>query len=703
MGAGASSAKGSNKEKIKAVGSLPGSRRVSDPSAQVSQDEACICRARAMYDLIPEDADDLELREGDAILVDEIPPEGEQGSDWWRGRILREDSYVGGNFPCTYVTVVDDGYDDGLRPATTARLGTTNGSNWNENSGDSTSEADEFDDLVSRINTSGPQPYRPVASTVNFSDDVRIEDPMRGLQKCATLRLFEGQCSNGTLGRVVTVNAKLKDELDEKYFGVDALARQKANQDARNKILNEARLHLKPFNESRDPNAIAAALWKYDVLGAAIAEQRESLERRMLKLVKRAKAKMTECLIERTEPARCMKCMHKYGKWKQVSLEAKVIVKYLEIGVDAGHQLLDVADLPEIASILERYACTTEFTEISFNGLVHHREHLVETGRKRMLEAQSWSDPREVDHLLSVTASCTPEEVGSERVKLTAHLRKLCTEIIAELDILIQASKEENPFVAIEAALLMYQGYPDLVKPTWKLLRQRRDALLAEGKHALLDLANIFDLDVMNEMLAYYESYAESLHDERVLAETHREECLRQAKLEMAAAAVATGEPIEKLAMLLERFQMYPNCKVEWEQCRKGNVGMRLLEAIKTEDVVQASDSVEDFEHVEPFLPEEFAALMAHYEDLAAPMMAKMREVLVGRVPAEAEAVLKESVRHGRAVAIERKALEVFLQAEVNAAVRPRTLAYTVHADSVRHTLVVFCVRPARTYRLQHI
>jgi len=82
---------------------------------------------------------------------------------------------------------------------------------------------------------------------------------------------------------------------------------------------------------------------------------------------------------------------------------------------------------------------------------------------------------------------------------------------------------------------------------------------------------------------------------------------------------------------------------------------------------------VEDFEHAEPFLPEEFAALMAHYEDLAAPMMAKMREVLVGRVPAEAEAVLKESVRHGRAVAIERKALEVFLQAEVDAAVRPRT------------------------------
>ena len=92
-------------------------------------------------------------------------------------------------------------------------------------------------------------------------------------------------------------------------------------------------------------------------------------------------------------------------------------------------------------------------------------------------------------------------------------------------------------FVAVEAMLLRYQGFPDRVKPTWDTLRQHRDKLLTLAKQALLALLDSHDLGLMERTFALYLAYAEAVAVERDRAVAHHDFVLEQAPILLAAAA----------------------------------------------------------------------------------------------------------------------------------------------------------------------
>ena len=167
-----------------AAAALPGSGGSEGGAAVPSPEEhPPVCKARALYDLEAEHPEDLVLRKGQIVFVDEIPPEGSQGGEWWRGRVLRGGRYESGIFPRSYVERLPEEEDerggDEVRAAGPA----------------SVSSHDEYDDLVHLINTDGPQPdFTPAASGLVAAAAAAVpalEDPAgRGFVECPTLKLF---------------------------------------------------------------------------------------------------------------------------------------------------------------------------------------------------------------------------------------------------------------------------------------------------------------------------------------------------------------------------------------------------------------------------------------------------------------------------------------------------------------------------------
>jgi hypothetical protein len=89
---------------------------------------------------------------------------------------------------------------------------------------------DEYDAMVQRINTLGPD-----ASSLDESLDdaldaplqsVQLENPAaRGFVPCPTMQLFAQKCGAGIMGRQVNVNPKTRQELIVQYFSEPAVAR----------------------------------------------------------------------------------------------------------------------------------------------------------------------------------------------------------------------------------------------------------------------------------------------------------------------------------------------------------------------------------------------------------------------------------------------------------------------------------------------
>lgn len=143
----------------------------------------------------------------------------------------------------------------------------------------------------------------------------------------------------------MTVDAKKQAALMSHYFSDAAVDRQVQERTDRATVLEAAKAYLAQFSSSRDAWEIQKALNRHAVLGLAVQQERTLLERRILKLVARARTRMTDALVLSAPPDDCMKAIAKYGHWPQVEAEKKALVRFLDDAVVNAYNLLDIAGI----------------------------------------------------------------------------------------------------------------------------------------------------------------------------------------------------------------------------------------------------------------------------------------------------------------------------------------------------------------------
>lgn len=551
----------------------------------------------------------------------------------------------------------------GHRGATPAEIAELQAADGGYDSRSETPVDDEYDAMVQRINTLGPE-----ASSLDGSLDDALDAPLqsaqlenpavRGFVPCPTMQLFAKKCGAGIIGRQVNVNPKVRQELIVQYFSATAVQRLAAERAVCDGTLQAAKLELAGLRSSKNPAAMHAALAKYNGMGEAIAEERQVLEARCGKLTDRARKKMGEALMRGAGAQEMVKLLDRYSRWPSLGAETNAMVQYLTDRLVAAFPL---TDLQQMDAVINEFACTVRYTQSTLNGLRRNRERLVNVVREQMIQGCTWRDPRDIAKLLQQTR--TADKVEDVRAVLQSRLEELCQDVI---DALIPLASSTD-FTAVEAALLKYQSYPENVKDAWEALREHRDELLRNAKRtfrALLDTHLLADID---RALVVYADYAEAVESERAAVVSHRKALLKNAVIELRGLAVNAESTVCQMSEALDRYEQYPNVRAERAQVL-AIVIKRVADASELTDVSMLSAALEDYAPARKYACNEYENLRQKFETVVKPMIAKMRMALTRNEPLELEAVVKESQQFGPGLQKERQPLQKGLQRYIDAA-----------------------------------
>ena len=551
----------------------------------------------------------------------------------------------------------------GYRGATTAEIAELQAAESAYDSGSETPVDDEYDAMVQRINTLGPE-----ASSLDESLDdvldaplqgVQLENPaVRGFVPCPTMQLFAKKCGAGIVGRQVNVNPKVRQELIVQYFSATAVQRLAAERAVCDGALQTAKLELAGLRSSKNPAAMHAALSKYNGMGEAIAEERQVLEARCGKLTDRARKKMGEALMRGAGAQEMVKLLDRYSRWPSLGAETNAMVQYLTDRLVAAFPL---TDLQQMDAVINEFACSVRYTQSTFNGLRRNRERLVNLVREQMIQGCTWRDPRDIAKLLQQTR--TADKVEDVRAVLQNRLEELCQDVIDALLPLVSSTD----FTAVEAALLKYQSYPDNVKDAWEALREHRDELLRNAKRAFRALLDSHLLADIDGALVMYADYAEAVESERAAVVAHRKALLKSAVIELRGLAANAESTVRQMSEALDRYGQYPNVRAERAQVL-AIVTKRVADASELTDASMLSAALEDYAPGRKFAPNEYENLRQKFETVVKPMIAKMRVALTRNEPLELEAVEKESQQFGPGLQTERQPLQEALQGYIAAA-----------------------------------
>ena len=522
---------------------------------------------------------------------------------------------------------------------------------------------DEYDAMVQRINTLGPE----VSSLDESLDDaldaplqsVQLENPAaRGFVPCPTMQLFAQKCGAGILGRQVNVNPKTRQELIVQYFSEPAVARLAAERAVCDSALEAARLELASLRSSKNPSDMLAALAKYRGMGEAIAEERQALEGRCRKLTERARKKMGEALMKGAGAQEMVQLLDRYSRWPSLEAETNAMIQYLTDRLVAAFPF---TNLRRMDAVIDEFACSVRYTQSTLDGLRRNRERLVNVVRDQMVEACNWKDPRDIAKLLKQTR--TADKVEDIRAILECRLEELCQVVIDALKPLVSSAD----FTAVEVALLKYQSYPENVKDAWEALREHRDELLRTAKRtfrALLDTHILADIDAA---LVLYADYAEAVESERAAVVAHRKALVKNAVIELRGLIVDPESTVRQLSMAVDRYEQYPNVQQERAEVL-AIVIERVALASELTDVRMLGAAVADCAPAQKHACNEYENLINKFDSIAEPMKAKMRMALKRNEPLELEAVVQESQQFGPGLQKERQPLKDALQQYIDAA-----------------------------------
>jgi hypothetical protein len=514
-----------------------------------------------------------------------------------------------------------------------------------ENMSETSDDFDDFDRMVQRINTVGPEPQyvQPAPPPTGPA----LENPARGFQPCPTMELFKKSCGSGVRGRQVTVNAQEREVLVEQYFGPEAEERREVVRRQCDAALVAAKAELQALRSSRNPPAIMAGLQKYSAMGEAIAAEWAVLIARCTKLTDRARVKMAQALARGDPPQDLVRLLDRFFSWPNVNAEARALIQLMEDHLVAAYSL---PDLVQMDGVLDEYACSAAYTTSTLAGLRRNRERLVNAMRSRMQQAVKWKDPRDIAKLLKQTNAC--EEVADLRGVLQGRLTSLCDMITRILEPLVTSSE----FPQVEGALLKYQSYPEHIKDAWERLRERRDQLLQTAKATLRELLDTYELRKIDAALAKYADYAEAVENERVDVIEHRKWLLRNAVLEMRSLAADSSATVPRVVAALERYGSYPNVQAELKDLQERVVQLVAVACTLT-DIEAVTHAVEECADAEQYAPHEYEQLLGNYALLAEAMNVKLQAALERHESRELEAMYEESLVYGVGVQKQRQAV----------------------------------------------
>lgn len=545
---------------------------------------------------------------------------------------------------------------------------------------------DEYDAMVQRINTVGPEASSSLGSADDVADgalhSVQLENPaVRGFVPCPTMQLFAQKCGVGIMGRQVNVNPKARQELVTQYFSESAVERLAAERAVCDDALDAAKLELSALRSSKRPSDMLAALAKYKGMGDAIADERQVLEARCTKLTERARKKMGEALMHGAGAHEMVHLLDRYSRWPTLGAETDAMVQFMVDRLVAAYPL---TDLEQMDAVIDEFACSNRYTQNTLDGLRRNRERLVNVVRDKMVLACKWKDPRDIAKLLRQTR--TADRVEDIRAVLQNRLQELCQVVIDDLSPLITSTD----FTAVEAALLKYQSYPEAVKEAWEAVREHRDELLRTAKQtfrALLETHVLADIDAA---LVAYADYAEAVESERAAVIGHRKWLLKNAVIELRTLAADMQSTVRALAGALDRYELYPNVSEERAEVLT-IVIERVAEASELTDISMLGEAVEDCAAAEKYAPTEYGNLVEKFATIAEPMKAKMREALARNEALELESVIEESQEYGPGLQKERKPLQDALQKFIDEAKSEMTDLLTSGAFlTIEKTLVKY-------------
>lgn len=545
---------------------------------------------------------------------------------------------------------------------------------------------DEYDAMVQRINTLGPD-----ASSLDSSLDdaldvppqsVQLENPAaRGFVPCPTMQLFAQTCGPGIMGRQVNVNPKTRQELVVQYFSEPAIERLAAERAVCDGALEAAKLELAALRSSKNPTDMLAALAKYKGMGEAIAEERQMIEARCKKLTERARKKMGEALRHGAGAQEMVQLLDRYSRWPSLDAETNAMIQYLTDRIVAAFPL---TDLWKMDAVIDEFACSVRYTQSTLNGLRRNRERLVSAVRDQMIEACKWTDPRDIAKLLQQTQ--TAEEVEDVRAVLQNRLEELCQVVIDIMNPLVSSAD----FIAVEAALLKYQSYPNNVKDAWEALREHRDELLRTAKRTFCALLETHVLADIDRALDAYKDYAEAVEGERAAVIVHRKALLKNAVIELRSLTVDPQSTVRQLCVALDRYEHYPNVQHEREELL-AIVIERVADASELTDITLLGTAVEDCAPAQKYAHTEYERLLQNFNSIAESMKVKMRTALERDEPLELEAVLEESEKFGPGLRKERQPLDEALQGYIGSANEEMTtLLSSDHFHSIEKALLKY-------------